>query len=197
MTLNIDAEIEPLIHRLNASQALEKGSIVTFISARTGEGTTTVSQAFAWALHEGLGKRVLFVTNDEVGTGLVEASLSGKPLDEALNREDEGFFIANWVSSAKGRAQAGRFSQDKAFWKSLRDAFDLIVIDAPALREATDGVVYAQASNATILVIEAEKTRKQVAEHLRDTLSLAGAKIVGVVLNKRKFYIPASVYSRL
>jgi Mrp family chromosome partitioning ATPase len=51
--------------------------------------------------------------------------------------------------------------------------------------------------DAVILVIEAEKTRWEVARKAKEELEKAGATILGAVLNKRKYYIPRSIYRRM
>jgi Mrp family chromosome partitioning ATPase len=86
---------------------------------------------------------------------------------------------------------------DKAFWQSLRQSFDFVVIDAPSLKSSSDGIAFAQRADATVLVTSAETTRRHVLENLRDTLKNAGATISGIVLNKRKFYIPERIYKKL
>jgi Mrp family chromosome partitioning ATPase len=48
-----------------------------------------------------------------------------------------------------------------------------------------------------ILVVESGKTRRQVALTAKRKLEGAGGKILGVVLNKRRYYIPEFVYKRL
>ena len=48
-----------------------------------------------------------------------------------------------------------------------------------------------------VLVLEAGKTRKQVAVRAKQELEEAGGKLLGVVLNRRKFYIPEWIYKRL
>lgn len=190
-------EIEPLIHKMNATLSSARGAVVTFISAHGGEGTTTVAQAFASAVCNKTGKHVLLIANEYAPPGIVETIASGRDVAFALGETKAGFACGAWASSAEGRAQSGKLVQDKTFWKCLRGMFDIVVIDAPSLRDANEGVAYAQASNATVLVVEAERTRKQVVKNLRDTLISAGAKIAGVVLTKRKFYIPARMYERL
>jgi Mrp family chromosome partitioning ATPase len=195
--LDLKPALGPLVHRLNATLAWAKGAVVTFISAHGGEGTTTVARAFAAALHNETGKRVLLIANECAAPGIVETVASGQDVADALSETEAGFSCGTWASNDDGRAQSGKLVMDKMFWKSLKSMFDVIIIDAPALGNANEGVAYAQASNATVLVVEAEGTRKQVVENLRNTLESAGAKIAGVVLNKRKFYIPAKMYKRL
>jgi len=83
------------------------------------------------------------------------------------------------------------------FWKNLLDSYDSLIIDAPSLRTSFDGVAVAAKADATVIVVEAEKTPQPVIAHLRDTLAAAGAKTAGVVMNKRRYYIPGRVYKKL
>jgi hypothetical protein len=197
LATDINAEIKPLIQKLNTALAFKGGAKVTFISASEGEGTTTIATAFALALHEETGKRVLLVSNGQAKKGIVETFLAGADVSTALKQVGAGVYGGCWTVSDEGRRHFGRVSLDKNFWSSLQSLFDVIVIDAPALQTGSDGVAYARISNATILVVEAESTRKQVVENLRDTLTAAGAKIAGIVMNKREFHIPESVYKHL
>lgn len=200
---NVPAEITTkvgsLLHKMNDVLFADgkEGVMVTFISARSGEGTTLVSEAFARALHDEMDKNVLLITNDDTKPGIVETACLGKSLSAALEPIEPGFYRGSWTATSKGRAQSGKFIQSKEFWGQLQQEFDAVVIDAPCFQKSNDGVAYAQESNATVLVVEAEGTRKQVVEKLRETLDQAGAKIAGVVLNKRRFYIPDSVYEYL
>lgn len=193
---DVKNEVETLVHRMSPTLASVKSPVVTFICARPGEGSSTVAKAFSLALHES-GKKVLLISNDDDVKGFMDAMAEGRPVESAFCGTQEGFLMASWALTPEGRIQSAKLAQDQDFWGKLRASFDVIVIDSPSLRSANEGVAYAQASNATVLVVEAEATRKQVVEHLRSTLASVGVNIVGVVLNKRRFYIPQSVYDRL
>ena len=60
--------------------------------------------------------------------------------------------------------------------------------DGPALVSQVDGV---------ILVVEAEKTRWQVALSAKEKIIKSGGTILGTVFNKRKYYIPEYIYKYL
>jgi Mrp family chromosome partitioning ATPase len=51
--------------------------------------------------------------------------------------------------------------------------------------------------DGVILVITYDKTRRQVAVRAKKDLEDAGANILGVVINRRKYYIPDWIYRRL
>ena len=51
--------------------------------------------------------------------------------------------------------------------------------------------------DGVVLVLESGKTRQQVSLEAKKQLEEAGGTILGVVLNKRKYYIPDWIYRRL
>jgi Mrp family chromosome partitioning ATPase len=51
--------------------------------------------------------------------------------------------------------------------------------------------------DAVVLVIRHGGTRREVVRRAKETVERAGGKILGVVLNKRKFPIPEFLYRRL
>jgi Mrp family chromosome partitioning ATPase len=83
------------------------------------------------------------------------------------------------------------------FWKKLKQRFDLILVDSPPATTSTDGLAISSKVDGVILVVEAEKTRWPVAENVRDRIKRSGGNILGIVLNKRRFYIPDFIYKRL
>ena len=46
-------------------------------------------------------------------------------------------------------------------------------------------------------MVEAERTRRQVVENVKNKIARNGGNIIGVVFNKRKYYIPEFIYRRL
>jgi protein-tyrosine kinase len=56
-----------------------------------------------------------------------------------------------------------------------------------ALSRSVDGV---------LLVVEAEKSRKQTIATIKKRVLANGGNIVGIIFNKRKYHIPESVYKR-
>ncbi len=51
--------------------------------------------------------------------------------------------------------------------------------------------------DGVIIVVEAEKTRWQVALSLKEKIINNGGNILGLVFNKRQYYIPQFIYDRL
>jgi Mrp family chromosome partitioning ATPase len=79
----------------------------------------------------------------------------------------------------------------------LRAQFDFIVIDGPPVNRYADASVIATKVDGVILVVEADNTPVVEAEAAKRQLDKVGARILGVVLNRRRSYIPAFLESIL
>ncbi len=208
-----DDGILNLIQRLDTAVDLPAGRIITFISARPSEGTSTVARDYVQALSDSVDHKILLIdagkidrsyydTHDaDPSVTIAETIAAEKPLSDALYPLAHHIHFGRWAGEGQGRGRsrsaAAKLLNDDAFWKNLHDSFETVVIDAPSLKESPDGIALAARADATVLVVESEATRQPVIEHLRDTLIAADAKIVGIVMNKRRFYIPAKVYQNM
>ncbi|HUX06228.1 MAG TPA: CpsD/CapB family tyrosine-protein kinase [Acidobacteriota bacterium] len=83
------------------------------------------------------------------------------------------------------------------FLKELKGFYKTVIIDCAPIFPFSDAVSLAPIIDGTILVIDAQTTRWEVAAKARDHLMFADANVLGVVLNKRKLVIPKAIYRRL
>ena len=72
-----------------------------------------------------------------------------------------------------------------------------MILNAPQVNSYAETKVIVKKVDGVMLIIESGKTRKQVAIKAKQELENAGAKVLGVILNRRKHYIPDWVYKRL
>lgn len=84
--------------------------------------------------------------------------------------------------------------QHYAFIDSVKSKFDFVFINVHSLRKSIDLVLLKEYADSTILIVEAERTKRQVVRHNVDLLEQIGFPNIGVVLNKRRFYIPKWLY---
>ncbi|MFO1242195.1 MAG: hypothetical protein U1E36_03205 [Rickettsiales bacterium] len=180
--------------------------MITFIAARPREGTSTITRDYAEALTAQTQQKVLIIdanpapkkvrgSLDELG--IVDALVGGQPAAEAVRNYSTNVSITRWVSKDENRTAASQKIRDKYVWDTLLQAHDVILIDAPALQTSYDGVLLASQAKTAVVIVEAEKTPRGVVENLKETLQEAGAEIAGIVMNKRRFYIPKRVYKKL
>jgi capsular exopolysaccharide synthesis family protein len=83
------------------------------------------------------------------------------------------------------------------YLKTVRDQFDYVILDSPPVNTYAESRVIAAKVDGVVLVVESGKTRNQVAIKAKQELEDAGAKILGVILNRRKHFIPNWIYKRL
>ena len=90
--------------------------------------------------------------------------------------------------------ESGRFGQ---ILKAVRHRFDFVILDGPPVLHFAESRVLSRMVDGTVLVIHSGGTRREVAMRAKQQLEDAGAKILGVILNKRRYYIPEWIYRRL
>lgn len=81
--------------------------------------------------------------------------------------------------------------------ETLRQRFDYVILDSAPVVSYPDSVALNRYMDGVILVVRAGKTRWEVVQKGQASMEKAGANILGVVLNRRKFAIPKAVYDRL
>jgi Mrp family chromosome partitioning ATPase len=79
----------------------------------------------------------------------------------------------------------------------LRDVFEYVLIDAPGMSLSGDAQVLSQIAEGTILVIEANDTRRLTARKAKEALEASSTRLLGTVLHNRTFPIPERLYKRL
>ena len=198
-------------HKLRASLvsiAVPSGLHTILVTApRHGEGATTVAIGLATALAKERESRVLLVEanlrtpcfsgvlplTSEAG---VADFAAGRAAPEALAMRLEDL---NLSVVAAGGASPRPIDLEivDALVNRLRPQFDFIVIDGPPVNRYADASVLATKVDGVILVVEADSTPVVEAEAAKRQLDKVGARILGVVLNRRRSYIPAFLESIL
>lgn len=84
--------------------------------------------------------------------------------------------------------------QATELFEILKRNHDFVVVHAPAASRSFVGIENSALTDATILAIRAEATRKPVALTLKSQIQEAGGLIVGVAMTNRHSYIPDSIY---
>jgi protein-tyrosine kinase len=85
----------------------------------------------------------------------------------------------------------------KERFAELRAEFDFVIVDAPPLTLYSDAIAMGKMSDGIVLVVEAGSTHREAALAAAENLRSSNVPILGAVLNKRTFPIPAKIYSRL
>lgn len=81
--------------------------------------------------------------------------------------------------------------------QELKKKFDLVIFDSSAVSQNGHSLDIAPHVDGVILVVHAGHTRWEVVQDSRDQFEGVQAKLLGVVLNRRKFFIPSFLYRNL
>jgi len=202
-------EASKLVSRLFL-QAEKRPRMVTFAAIEDGGGAGRVCAAAASILAEAIsGEICVLNANFEESsfpasfrcherTGLRDVLLEDSPIREhahQLQPKNLWLFpggprdgdLSQMLHSEKARARLLEFGSE----------FQHVLINAaPVLRDP--GVTaLAQLSDGLVLVVEAHSTRREVARRVKEGLELANVRLLGAVLNNRRFPIPSVLYNRL
>lgn len=198
----MESEMILLFRNIDALLPGKPKRVIQFIGARGGEGTSTVVWEFARVSASLLGKSVfLFDGQNKKSAGTAtrdpEETAAGEKGDgEDLPAREEGSNLpVCLVSHRQALTLKSFFShQIDDIWGALKKDYDMIVIDSPPASASPEGIALARSVDGVVLVLEAEKTRWPVAENLKTQITRSGGNILGVVFNKRRYYIPDYIY---
>ena len=170
--------------------------MIAITAARPAEGKTTVALSLG-RIAAMAGERVVVVDCDirqpslgrmlhaEGNLGLVDCLLGHAALAAIVCRDPvtrldyvpAGAPEANSLGLLMSEAMAGVLA-------SLRETYDLVLLDAPPASAMADARVVARMADATILCLRWRSTPREVVQNSLDLLAEAQASSIGVVLTR-------------
>jgi capsular exopolysaccharide synthesis family protein len=177
--------------------------VVTSAEKGAGKSTTAVNLALAAAQ---TGRRTLLIDADlrrpTLHALLGITGRGGPGLEEALRQPAETAAAAAptgadnlWAlttdTPSAGAGPLLRSPRMRAWLNALRADFDAIVVDTPPVFVASESVMIATQSDATVVVARAGSTAGDALDQTLDRLESLGAPVAGVVLNR---FDPTYVY---
>ena len=183
---------------------------IMFAGTHHGGGVTTTAINFAKTLAFDKKLKVLMMDanlrtprfkeffNFDHDRGLTELVIYGdiNPFKVIKVGQSQLFLLA---TGGHQIGPVGLFESDSfdAFLQKASSDFDMVILDAAPIPSFAESRVLCKKVDGVVLVLESGKVRRQVAMRAKKELEDAGAKILGVVLNRRKYYIPNWIYKRL
>jgi capsular exopolysaccharide synthesis family protein len=175
-------------------------------SAAPGDGKTTVARHLASAAAR-MGSRVLLLEGDlrrptiaqqldlPSGPGIADVLIGSVALGEAIQSVDlespsgqsgSARALDVLVAGAALPPNPGELIESHAMERLLTQAkstYDLIVIDTPPLTAVSDAFPLLRKVDGVVIVGRVGRNRRDVAERLHETLTGAGAPLLGVIAN--------------
>jgi Mrp family chromosome partitioning ATPase len=202
---------QPEFERLKMMVTMAGAEVKTvmLISPGRGEGVTTVTLGLARALASGALQGILAVDVPGSGRGLAARLGVAAPCGLSDILAGEASVAAAVVSSvvprvsvlAHGRGVAD-FTQSRWLERAqqllgdVRDSYDEILIDGGSLAGSPGSLLLGQRVDAVVLVVDAERTAVEAARRASAELRTAGARVLGVLLNRRRRYMPSFIARR-
>lgn len=183
--------------------------IVMITSSLPGEGKTETAILLANSLAE-IDKKVLLIDAD-MRKSYMAARLEAKGAEHGLSHVLSGqcdiktaicatnipklhmLFAGHMAPNPTELLETKRFENLLA---AFRTVYDYIIIDCPPLGMVVDGAVIAKYCDGSIVVVEADKTKYRLVQHVKNRLAATKTPILGVILNKVEVKKNKTYYSR-
>ncbi len=166
--------------------------MITSINPREGKSTTCANLAVVLAQAE---KNVLVVDCDLrkpvlhkiFGVrnihGMVNVLVGERSLQEVWQEPLPGLKVVSVGSLPLNPAELLSSKRFAEFLWHVRREFDYVLLDAPPTEPVADPVIIAAQSDAALLVLDAQSTRKAAVRRGVRSLEAVGARVLGTVMN--------------
>ncbi len=181
-----------------------KPKLVAVTGAGRGVGVSTVASGLAASLSE-IGDGNVLLVDMNLENGAAQQFYKGKAcwgLDTVLAHETKGkamvqdnLYVVNGNSGGDGLSQAMPKRFTALVPKLKASEYDYIIFDMPVVSPASVTSHLARFMDITLLVVESEKTGREIVEQANAQLVELGAS-VGVVLNKTRQYVPKQLHEK-
>ena len=186
------------------------GRIIQFVECGKGGGCSKIIRAFAKVSTSVLKKSVLLLDSDPQlpsNFDFFNQQSRLKWIDDLKNnrnnKDSKSFRAENLLSMSRLSMESGLLPVDmeskltEEFMEKLKQTFDLTLVDSWSVSVPPKPMLFSPHVDGVVLVVDAGKTRWQIAEKKKRDIVSQGGKVLGVILNNRTYPIPDSIYNRL
>jgi Mrp family chromosome partitioning ATPase len=172
------------------------GIVVAISSPNPGEGVTYVARALLSEISKSEFSSVAGVNTSflrklhEPTLEAIRSSISSSAYNPGGERRALGSTIGSRALDIHHGPWEGSWQYRRDCIDLLRSEFDYTIIDCPALKSSGDLLSVAPFVDGVILVIEANRTRREEPRQAEQSIVAAGGKILGCILNKKTYELP-------
>lgn len=211
VSLGMDLETRRELTRLTHTLFLCSGAarMVAFSAVEPGGGCSWVSVRIAQLLAEASAGSVCIVdanfyspmlhtylhTGNSVG--LSDALVDTDPIRKYVQRLGGGLGLLSTGSVIAKAEPLLASSAFRARVEELRTTFDHVLFDTPPLAVSSDALVVASKLDGLAMVVEAGSTKRETAMKAAKDAAANNVRMLGLVLNKRRYPVPKAIYKRL
>lgn len=175
------------------------GVVIALSSSNRREGVTSVARQIVQELGRGDFTSAACINVNflrrlhEPTIEAIRSTLMNAGSRFATDGKPEGSLI---VQGRRGPWE-GSWQYRRECIQLLRSEFEYTIIDCPSLEQSGDVLSIAPFVDGVILVVESNRTRRDQPRQAEQNIAAAGGKVLGYILNKRKYEIPQWLYRRL
>ena len=133
----------------------------------------------------------------KLSPGLAETLSNGNDGGAVTSSQVHNLDILSAGSTKRSFSEILNSDEFRKLLISMKKAYRFIILDLPAVNEASWTIRLARLCDGVCLVVEAERSRWEVVDRTREQLVRSNANVLGVVLNKRRMHIPEWLYRTL
>ncbi|MGI9273420.1 MAG: CpsD/CapB family tyrosine-protein kinase [Endozoicomonas sp.] len=195
-------ELEVLQINLTASGMQTKS--LCFSSCFDGEGKSTAALSAAYGLASGGNNKVLLVDanirrprlhklfSTSQQPGLKDILSGNLELEDVIHPSShKGLDFISLGQDLEALLLTSRFER---FLESVEYIYDYIIVDTSAVLTSSEVTRLVPLFDGTVMVVACEQTKWDVVKDASDKIRNAGGEVIGITLNKRRFYIPRRIY---
>ncbi len=192
----------------NLLSTSKEAKTIYVTSCRESEGKSITALAMAYALADNGKTRVLLIDgnasspklhdffNVDRGPGLLEVLHAGLSTNTAIKKTAyNNLAIMLYGSpSLDGELYIEKEMIEPKLY-DLEQQFDYVIVDGESLSGSSRATLIAEQFDGVVVTVQCGKTKWEVVQLALSRLERIKAKVLGVVLNRRQYYIPKLFYS--
>lgn len=196
---NIIQQFKRIQANIELSKENKRPKVILLTGTKKGVGTSYITNNLA-VQYAKLYDNILIIDTDmiqktltyyykqENQTGLTDLLQANEI--ETIQNQAQKIEIENTMLLANGKANIG----EELFLKEtiskqlekVKEQYDIILIDTVSINEYVFPISLSAIADATLIVVESEKTKQEEILKATSTIQKVGGKIAGIVLNKIK-----------
>lgn len=197
-------EFEQLANSILNLHRGQHGEVITFASTSSGEGSSYVSYNMARHLSFMLGRKICWVDANFIRPQrkAFEAGIDFRSLLKEPGRFSELKSGANLCLVPNGDSlirSTDLLSSENylRLIEEFRRTFYFTIIDAPPILDSVDVARLAAPTIGLALVVQSRRLKHEVVKHAIEQMRQHQVTVLGTVLNRRTFDIPAFLYDKI
>ena len=178
--------------------------VIVVTSSEAGEGKSTTAGNLAISFSQAQKKTIMidcdlrkpslhkkFRISNMVG--LSDLLKGRESLKEAVHKYNDYLDILTSGKVPPNPAEMLGSRSMENLLEKLKEEYDMIIIDSAPLQAVTDAQILSRKADGTIIVVRAEKTKRDSVIQAKELLQKVDANILGIVLNgveniRKKYY---------